>query len=154
MIGADLTAANEVHVDNRPKTLQGWAPEVRSVLRIVAGLLFMQHGSAKLLHVPAQAMFAHLQLFSLLGIQGVIELVGGGLLTIGLFGRPIAFILCGDMAVAFFIAHFPTSWVPIINGGDLAVLFCFTFLYLWVAGPGPWSVDALLHQPKREGAQA
>ena len=130
-------------------TPQGWSPQALSVLRIVAALLFMQHGSAKLLHVPAQAMFAHLQLFSLLGIQGVLELVGGGLLAIGLFSRPIAFILCGDMAVAFFMAHFPRGWVPILNGGDLAVLFCFTFLYLWVAGPGSWSVDALLHQRKR-----
>lgn len=128
----------------RETTLQGWAPEVRSVLRIVAALLFVQHGSAKLLHVPDQPMFAHLQLMSLLGIQGVIELVGGGLLAIGLFSRPIAFLLSGDMAVAYFLAHFPKSWLPILNGGDLAVLFCFTFLYLFVAGPGPWSVDALL----------
>lgn len=128
----------------RETTLQGWAPEVRSVLRIVAALLFVQHGSAKLLHVPDQPMFAHLQLMSLLGIQGVIELVGGGLLAIGLFSRPIAFLLSGDMAVAYFMAHFPKSWLPILNGGDLAVLFCFTFLYLFVAGPGPWSVDALL----------
>lgn len=123
------------------------------MLRIVAGLLFMQHGSAKLLHAPNQEMFAHLQLLSLLGIQGVIELVGGGLLTIGLFSRPIAFILSGDMAAAFFIAHFPHGWLPIVNGGDLAVLFCFTFLYLWAAGPGPWSVDAQLHARKRAGAQ-
>lgn len=125
------------------------APEMRSVLRIVAALLFVQHGCAKLLHVPYQAMFAHLQLMSLLGLQGVIELVGGGLLTIGLFSRPVAFILAGDMAVAFFMAHFPKGWLPILNGGDLAVLFCFTFLYLCVAGPGPWSLDALLHSRKR-----
>jgi len=131
-------------MSGRETTLQGWAPEVRSVLRIVAGLLFVQHGSAKLLHVPYQPMFAHLQLMSLLGIQGVIELVGGGLLTIGLFSRPIAFLLSGDMAVAFFMAHFPRSWLPLLNGGDLAVLFSFTFLYLFVAGPGPWSLDALL----------
>jgi len=118
---------------------------MRSVLRIVAALLFVQHGTAKLLHVPYQPMFAHLQLMSLLGVQGFIELVGGGLLAIGLFSRPVAFILSGDMAVAFFMAHFPRTWLPILNGGDLAVLFCFTFLYLCVAGPGPWSVDALLH---------
>lgn len=122
---------------------------MRSVLRIVAGLLFVQHGSAKLLHVPAQPMFAHLQLLSLLGVQGVIELVGGGLLTLGLLSRPVAFILCGDMAVAFFIVHFPNGWLPILNGGDLAVLFCFTFMYLWVAGPGPWSLDALLRPQRR-----
>lgn len=127
---------------------QGWSPVLLSVLRIVAGLLFLQHGSAKLLHVPYQAMFAHLQLMSLLGVQGVIELVGGGLLAIGLFTRPVAFILSGDMAVAFFMAHFPKNWVPILNGGDLAVLFCFTFLYICAAGPGPWSVDALLKRPK------
>ena len=131
-------------MNNRDMTLQRWSPEILSVLRIVAALLFMQHGCAKLLHVPYQAMFAHLPLMSLLGIQGVIELVGGGLLALGLLSRPVAFILCGDMAVAFFMAHFPKSWLPTLNGGDLAVLFCFTFLYLWVAGPGPWSLDALL----------
>ena len=139
-------------MNSRNMTLHEWAPEIRSVLRIVAALLFLQHGSAKLLHAPAQAMFAHLQLMSLLGVQGIIELVGGGLLAIGLFSRPVAFILSGDMAVAFFMAHFPKSWLPILNGGDLAVLFCFTFLYLWVAGPGPWSLDALLHRPKRDAA--
>ncbi|MGH8201380.1 MAG: DoxX family protein [Steroidobacteraceae bacterium] len=125
------------------------SPQLRSVLRIVAALLFLQHGSAKLLHVPDQPMFAHLHLMSLMGVQGLIELVGGGLLAIGLFSRPVAFILSGDMAVAFFMAHFPRSWLPIVNGGDLAVLFCFTFLYLWAAGPGPWSLDALMHQGKR-----
>jgi putative oxidoreductase len=128
---------------------QGWSPVLLSVLRIVAGLLFVQHGSAKLLHVPSQPMFAHLHLMSLLGVQGVIELVGGGLLTLGLFSRPVAFLLSGDMAVAFFMVHFPKNWLPILNGGDLAVLFCFTFLYLCVAGPGPWSLDALLQQRKR-----
>jgi putative oxidoreductase len=131
-------------MNSRDTTLQRWSPQLRSVLRIVAALLFVQHGSAKLLHVPDQPMFAHLELMSLLGIQGIIELVGGGLLVIGLFSRPVAFILSGDMAVAFFKAHFPHGWLPILNGGDLAVLFCFTFLYLWVAGPGPWSVDARL----------
>jgi putative oxidoreductase len=131
-------------MSSRDTTLQRWSPQLRSVLRIVAALLFVQHGSAKLLHVPDQPMFAHLELMSLLGIQGIIELVGGGLLAIGLFSRPVAFILSGDMAVAFFKAHFPHGWLPILNGGDLAVLFCFTFLYLWVAGPGPWSVDARL----------
>lgn len=141
-------------MNNSQNNLQRWSPEIRSVLRIVAALLFVQHGCAKLLHVPYQPMFAHLQLMSLLGVQGVIELVGGGLLAIGLFSRPVAFILCGDMAVAFFIAHFPKTWLPILNGGDLAVLFCFTFLYLWAAGPGPWSLDALLHLGKREGSGA
>lgn len=141
-------------MNNERVGLQGWSPEMRSVLRVVAGLLFVQHGSAKLLHAPAQAMFAHLHVMSLLGVQGVIELFGGGLLAIGLLSRPVAFILAGDMAVAFFIAHFPHGWLPILNGGDLAVLFCFSFLYLWVAGPGPWSLDALLRGRNASSASA
>lgn len=141
-------------MNNRRMALQAWSPEIRSLLRIVAALLFVQHGSAKLLHVPYQAMFAHLQLMSLLGVQGVIELVGGALLAVGLFSRPVAFVLSGDMAVAFFMVHFPKSWLPIVNGGDLAVLFCFTFLYLWVAGPGPWSLDALIGERKHDAAVA
>lgn len=128
--------------------LQGWSPKILSVLRIVAALLFLQHGCAKLFHVPYQPMFAHLPLMTLLGLQGFIEVIGGILLTIGLFSRPVAFILSGDMAVAFFIAHFPRNWLPILNGGDLAVLFCFTFLYLFAAGPGPWSLDAMMHSRK------
>jgi putative oxidoreductase len=131
-------------MSNPDMALRRWSPQILSLLRIVAALLFVQHGCAKLLHVPYQPMFAHLHLMSLLGIQGVIELAGGALLAVGLFSRPVAFILCGDMAVAFFIAHFPKNWLPILNGGDLAVLFCFTFLYLWVAGPGSWSLDAMM----------
>ena len=125
-----------------------WSPRLLSVLRIVTALLFMMHGTAKLFQMPHQAMFDNLQLMSLMGLQGVLEAVGGFLLLIGLFSRPIAFILSGDMAVAYFIAHWPKGWLPILNGGDLAVLFCFVFLYLCVAGPGPWSVDARL-RPRR-----
>jgi putative oxidoreductase len=124
--------------------LQAWSPYLLSVLRIVAGLLFLQHGCAKLFHVPHQAMFDHLQLMSLYGVQGIIEVAGGFLLAVGLFSRPVAFILSGDMAVAFFIAHYPHGWLPILNGGDLAVLFSFVYLYVWAAGPGPWSLDAML----------
>ncbi|HKE38631.1 MAG TPA: DoxX family protein [Casimicrobiaceae bacterium] len=123
-----------------------WWPPVLSVLRIVTAFLFMMHGSAKLFHVPHQPMFDNLHLISLLGLQGVIELVGGFLLLIGLFTRPVAFILAGDMAVAYFMSHAPKGWLPIVNGGDLAVLFCFVFLYLWAAGPGPWSIDARLRR--------
>jgi putative oxidoreductase len=126
--------------------LQSWAPRALSVLRIVTAFLFMVHGSAKLLHVPHQAMFDNLKLMSQLGLQGVLELVGGGLLVIGLFSRPVAFVLCGDMAVAYFIAHWPKNWLPILNGGELAVMFCFVFLYVWIAGPGPWSVDASMRR--------
>jgi putative oxidoreductase len=123
---------------------QVWAPRTLSVLRIVTALLFMMHGTAKLFQMPHQAMFDDLQLMSLLGLQGVLEAGGGLLLLIGLFSRPVALVLSGDMAVAYFMEHWPTSWLPILNGGDLAVLFCFVFLYLWAAGPGPWSIDARL----------
>jgi putative oxidoreductase len=123
---------------------QTWSPRMLSVLCIVTALLFMMHGTAKLLHVPHQAMFDDLQLMSLIGIQGMIEAGGGLLLAIGLFSRPVAFVLSGDMAVAYFKVHWPHSWLPILSDGDLAVLFCFVFFYLWMAGPGPWSLDAKL----------
>jgi putative oxidoreductase len=121
---------------------QEWSPRLLSVLRIVTALLFMMHGTAKLFQMPHQAMFDNLQLMSLIGVQGMLEAGGGLLLLIGLFSRPVAFVLSGDMAVAYFMVHWPKSWLPILNGGDLAVLFCFVFLYLWAAGPGPWSIDA------------
>jgi putative oxidoreductase len=121
-----------------------WSPRLLSVLRIVTALLFMVHGTAKLFHVPHLPMFDNLQLMSLLGVQGVLEAGGGLLLLVGLFSRPVAFVLSGDMAVAYFMSHWPKNWLPILNGGDLAVLFCFVFLYLWAAGPGPWSLDARL----------
>jgi putative oxidoreductase len=121
---------------------QMWSPRLLSVLRIVTALLFMTHGTAKLFQMPHQAMFDSLQLMSLIGVQGMLEAGGGLLLLIGLFSRPVAFVLSGDMAVAYFMSHWPKSWLPLLNGGDLAVLFCFVFLYLWAAGPGPWSVDA------------
>jgi len=133
---------------NGEGTFEVWAPRVLSILRIVAAFLFIFHGTAKLLHVPHQAQFDNVQLMSLIGIQGVIELVGGALLLIGLFSRPVAFILSGDMAVAYFMAHFPKSWLPLLNGGDLAVLFCFVFLYLFVAGPGQWSIDARMRRAR------
>jgi putative oxidoreductase len=126
------------------RAFQVWAPRLLSVLRIVTAFLFIMHGTAKLFHVPHQAMFDNLQLNSLMGLQGVLEAGGGLLLLIGLFSRPVAFLLSGDMAVAYFMAHWPKSWLPILNGGDLAVLFCFVFLYLSAAGPGPWSIDARL----------
>jgi putative oxidoreductase len=124
--------------------LATWSPRLLSVLRIVAALLFLQHGLAKLLHFPHVAMFDQLQLFSLLGLAGVIELVGSVLLLIGLFTRPVAFIMSGEMAVAYFMAHASRGFFPILNQGELALLFCFVFLYLAAAGGGPWSVDVVL----------
>ena len=129
---------------NEQNTFQVWSPRMLSVLRIVTALLFLCHGTAKLFQMPHQPQFDNLQLMSLMGLQGVLEAGGGFLLLIGLFSRPVAFILSGDMAVAFFMSHWPKNWMPLLNGGDLAVLFCFVFLYLWVAGPGPWSLDARL----------
>jgi putative oxidoreductase len=120
-----------------------WAPRLLSVLRVMSGLLFMQHGTAKLLGIPQMAMFAKLQPYSLSWFAGVLELVGGALLVIGLFTRPVAFVLSGLMAFAYFIAHAPRDFYPIVNAGELAALYCFVFLYLAAAGGGAWSVDAL-----------
>ena len=127
-----------------------WAPRARAVLRIVTGYLLIPHGTAKLFGVPHQAMFDGLQLFSLLGLAGVLECVGGALFLIGLFTRPVAFILCGFMAAAYFIGHASRGHVllPLLNQGELAVLYCFVFLYFVFAGAGTWSVDAVWHRSK------
>ena len=125
-------------------TLAAWSPRMLGVLRIVTALLFLQHGLAKLFHFPHVAMFDQMELFSLGGLAGVIELVGGILLLAGLFVRPAAFIVSGEMAVAYFMVHAPQNFFPILNQGELAVLYCFVFLYLFVAGGGAWSLDAVL----------
>ncbi|MBM3543937.1 MAG: DoxX family protein [Alphaproteobacteria bacterium] len=117
-----------------------WAPHVLSILRIVSALIFMEHGTAKLLGFPPSDFSP--QFLSLPWIAGVLEIVGGALLIVGLFTRPVAFILSGLMAFAYWIAHAPKSIYPLLNGGDAAILYCFIFLYLVFAGPGPWSVDA------------
>src|ERR1035437_3371823 len=116
--------------------VDAWSPRLLSVLRIATGLLFLQHGSAKLLGFPHVAMFDGLQLFSLMGLAGILELGGSLLIILGLFTRPVAFLLSGEMAVAYFMAHAPNGFLPIVNQGELAVLFCFVFLYLCVVGPG------------------
>ena len=117
------------------------APHILSIFRIMAGLLILQYGTTKVLGFPASPM-SGTPLTSLAGVAGIFELVLGALLVVGLFSRIAAFILSGVMAAAYFIGHLPQGFVPMLNGGDLAVLFCFTFLYLAAAGPGPWSVDA------------
>ena len=122
--------------------VDSWSPRLLSVLRIVAGLLFLQHGSAKLLAFPHVAMFDGLQLFSLMGLAGILELGGSLLIILGLFTRPVAFLLSGEMAVAYFMAHAPHGFLPIVNQGELAVLYCFVFLYLSVVGPDAFSIDA------------
>jgi len=119
-----------------------WAPRLLSVLRIAAGLLFLQHGMAKYLKFPPVPAFAKVDPMSLAGIGGMFELVGGILLVLGLSTRPVAFLLSGEMAIAYFVAHAPRGFYPILNAGELAVLYCFVFLYLAAAGAGPWSIDA------------
>src|SRR3954469_6777761 len=118
-----------------------WGPRMLSVLRIVTSLIFMEHGTAKLLSFPATPNQP--ALMSLSGIAGLMEIVGGFLLVIGLFSRPVAFLLSGEMAVAYWMAHAPRNFFPLLNGGDPAILYCFVFLYIAVVGGGPWSVDAL-----------
>lgn len=122
-----------------------WAPRMLSILRIVAALIFMEHGTQKLLGFPpienSPAML------SLSWFAGVFELIGGALLVIGLFTRPVAFVLSGQMAFAYWIAHAPKSVFPVLNGGDAAILYCFVFFYLVFAGAGPWSIDTMRAKP-------
>jgi len=120
--------------------LERWAPIFLSVLRIVVGLTFLEHGTQKLLGFPASDHMP--DMLTLSWFAGVLELVGGVLILIGLWTRPVAFILSGEMAFAYWMAHAPRSPFPALNGGDAAILFCFVFLYLVFAGAGPWSVDA------------
>ena len=117
-----------------------WAPQMLSILRIMSALLFIAHGTQKLIGFPPSERGIP-PLFSIYGLAGVLETFGGILLLVGLFTRPVAFVLSGMMAVAYFMAHAPQSFYPALNGGDAAILFCFVFLYLFTAGPGPWSVD-------------
>jgi putative oxidoreductase len=127
---------------NISAALSARAPRALAVLRIVAALLFIEHGTQKLFGFPARQM--PFELMSIVGLAAVLELVGGGLILIGLFTRPVAFVLCGEMAVAYFMAHAPQSVFPALNGGDASILFCFVFLYLVFAGAGGWSMDAAL----------
>jgi putative oxidoreductase len=120
-----------------------WAPRVLSIVRIVAALIFMEHGTQKLLGFPPSANPAP-ALISLSGLGAILELVGGALLVLGLFTRPVAFILSGEMAFAYWMAHAPRSFFPVLNGGDAAILYCFLFLYLAFAGGGAWSLDRMI----------
>ena len=122
-----------------------WRPRMLAVLRIVTAYLFLMHGTSKFFGIPEVEMFkAGVPLFSMIGVAGMLEIVGGALLLIGLFTRPTAFVLSGEMAFAYFIGHASQgkALTPMLNGGESAVLFCFVFLYLAVAGAGAWSVDA------------
>lgn len=133
---------------------RSWAPYLLSTLRIVTAFLFVQYGSTKLLAFPAAMMpgGGTAPLASLPGFAGALELVGGALLLVGLFTRPVAFILAGEMAVAYFMGHAPRGFWPILNEGGPAILFCFLWLYISSAGPGPWSIDALRAKRRRNAA--
>lgn len=121
-------------------TLARWAPYALALLRIMTALLFIEHGTAKLFGFPASDMRPA---FLTLGwVAGVMEIVGGGLVLVGFWTRAAAFLLSGQMAVAYFMAHAPGSFFPLLNGGDAAILFCFVFFYIVFAGPGAWSLDA------------
>ncbi len=122
-----------------------WTPRAQALLRIVTAYLFLLHGTTKLLGVPHVAMFDKLELFSLVGFAGLIELAGGVLLLLGLFTRPAAFIMSGEMAFAYFMGHAPrgNALLPMLNQGELAVEWCFVFLFFAAAGPGAWSLDGL-----------
>jgi putative oxidoreductase len=121
-------------------SLEKWAPSVLSIVRIVAALLFLEHGLQKFIGFPAAGPA---ELSTMLWVQGAIEVVGGILLLVGAYTRPVAFILSGDMAVAYFMAHSPRGFFPLLNGGELAIVYCFVFLYFWLAGGGEWSLDRL-----------
>lgn len=125
--------------------LRPYAPQLLSVLRFMSGLLFLQHGTTKYLNIPVGPM-NNASPMTMSGAAGIIELVAGTLLVIGLFTRPAAFIASGMTAVAYFYAHAGRNFYPILNGGELAALYCFVFLYLAAAGAGPWSLDRLIRK--------
>jgi putative oxidoreductase len=129
-------------------TLERWSPYALAALRIVTALIFMLHGTQKLLGFPTPPESGMPPVLSLFGIGGILEFAGGLLILVGLFTRPVAFILAGEMAVAYWMFHAPQSMYPVLNGGDAAILYCFVFLLLVFTGPGAWSIDGI---GKRKG---
>ena len=130
------------------------ASYVQSLLRIMSAFVFMLHGTQKLFGFPSATALPPSRMLSLLGAAGILEVCGGALMALGLFTRPVAFILSGEMAVAYFRQHAPRGFWPILNGGELAVLFCFLWLFFSVAGPGPISVDAMVRRSKPRSRQS
>lgn len=120
-----------------------WSPQFLSILRIVTALLFLHHGTSKIFGLPESAA-SFPPAWTQFWVAGVLELIGGTLLLVGLLSRPVAFLLAGEMAIAYWLVHAPKNFFPVLNGGESAILFCFVFLYITVAGPGPWSLDAML----------
>jgi putative oxidoreductase len=141
-----LLPARKPIEENLMNFLAPWTPQLLSVLRIMSGLLLLQHGTTKYLNFPTSPM-NDASALSMGGIAGILELVGGVLLVMGLFTRPVAFILSGMTAAAYFIAHAPQGFFPLLNGGELAALYCFVFLFIAAAGGGAWSVDRARGEP-------
>ena len=135
---------------------QAWEPRVLSILRIIVGLLFLEHGTQKIFDFPPHPNARPFELFTLVpGLAGIMELVGGILIVLGLFTRPVAFLLSGEMAFAYFMSHAPRGFYPISmggNGGELAILYCFTFLYFVFVGAGVWSLDEMRSPSRRAAA--
>jgi len=123
-----------------------WAPRLLSVLRIVTGLLLLENGTAKIFKFPLVPAFAKVELGSMVGVSGLLELIGGALLVVGLLSRPVAFILSGMCAVGYFMVHAKGGFWPILNKGELAVVYCFLFLYIATRGAGPYSADAAMRK--------
>jgi putative oxidoreductase len=133
-------------MDKFNKILTRFEPQGLSIYRIVTALLLFQYGVAKHLKFPPGTPFEKVDPLSLFGVAGMFELVLGGLLLLGLFTRVAAFILCGEMAFAYFIEHFPRGFIPLLNSGNLAIMFCFSCLYFVCAGGGPWGLDAIVRR--------
>ena len=140
-----MTAVTSMGVAPTDSVATIWSPRVLSILRIVIGFLFIWHGTQKFFGFPAGNP-QPLDLMTLRGLSAILELFGGALILVGLFTRPVAFIQSGHMTFAYFIAHAPQSFWPSVNRGELAITFCFVFLYLAAAGGGPWSLDAVLRR--------
>jgi putative oxidoreductase len=130
-------------MENINAMLARFQPQVLSIFRIITGLLLFQFGVAKVLKFPIVAPFDKVEPFQLYWCAGCIELVLGGLLILGVCSRIVAFILCGEMAFAYFISHFPRGFIPLLNGGENAIMFCFACLYIACAGGGPYGIDAM-----------
>jgi putative oxidoreductase len=133
-------------MDKFNKMLGAGEPYILSIYRIITGLLLFQYGVAKHLKFPTVPVLSEVPPLSLFGVAGMFELVFGGLLILGLYSRCAAFILSGEMAFAYFISHFPKNFIPLLNGGSLAIMLCFSCLYLACAGGGPWSLDAIMRK--------
>ena len=143
MLNVDRPGASRRAIRHSLRDIADHAPYVLSILRIVAALLFFEHGTSRLFGFPASVPT---ELLSLHWFAGALEFVGGALLALGLFSRTTAFIISGEMAFAYFLSHAPANFFPILNRGDSSILYCFVFLYIVFAGPGPWSLDALIRR--------